>query len=94
MIPSLPNRLLTSIIVIQKNLTINHTISYTETLNNNYTFATMGLRLEQKKNVNFTYYEAGHMLYIHKPSLIQVKADADKMYTGVIEQINSSNVKP
>lgn len=59
-----------------------------------YTFSTMGLRPEQKKNVNFTYYEAGHMLYIHKPSLIQVKADADKMYSGVIEQINSSNVKP
>ena len=59
-----------------------------------YTFSTMGLRPEQKKNVNFTYYESGHMMYIHKPSLIQVKADADKMYSGVIEQINSSNVKP
>lgn len=55
-----------------------------------YTFSTMGLRPEQKNNVTFTYYEAGHMLYIHKPSLIQVKADADKLYNGVIQQINAA----
>ena len=59
-----------------------------------YTFSTMGLRPEQKKNVNFTYYEAGHMLYVHKPSLIQVKADADKMYDGVLQQINAATEKP
>lgn len=58
-----------------------------------YTFSTMGLRPEQKKNVNFTYYEAGHMLYVHKPSLIQVKADADKMYESVLQQINSTTEK-
>ncbi len=45
-----------------------------------YTFNHMGLRPEQKKNITFTYYEAGHMMYIHKPSLQQMKKDADKMY--------------
>ncbi len=58
-----------------------------------YTFNTMGLRPEQRKNVNFTYYEAGHMMYIHKPSLIQIKKDADKMYDAALSEINQSPFK-
>lgn len=58
-----------------------------------YTFSTMGLRPEQKKNVNFTYYESGHMLYVHKPSLVQTKIDADKMYDDVMKEINASQPK-
>eukprot|EP01132_Coremiostelium_polycephalum_P020784 gene20784-24695_t len=58
-----------------------------------YTFSTMGLRPEQKKNVNFTFYEAGHMLYVHKPSLIQVKKDADRMYDQVIKEISAAPEK-
>jgi len=58
-----------------------------------YTFNTMGLRPEQRKNVNFTYYEAGHMIYIHKPSLIQTKVDADKLYDEVVKEINSVAIK-
>jgi carboxypeptidase C (cathepsin A) len=45
-----------------------------------YTFNHMNLRPEQKKNVRFSYFEAGHMMYIHKPSLIKLKQDADKFY--------------
>lgn len=55
-----------------------------------YTFNTMGLRPEQRKNVNFTYYEAGHMMYIHKPSIAQTKIDADKMYDQVLKEINAA----
>lgn len=55
-----------------------------------YTFSTMGLRPEQKKNVNFTFYEAGHMLYVHKPSLVQVKKDADRLYDEVMKEINAA----
>jgi carboxypeptidase C (cathepsin A) len=55
-----------------------------------YTFNTMGLRPEQKKNVNFTFYEAGHMLYVHKPSLVQVKKDADRLYDEVMKEINAA----
>jgi carboxypeptidase C (cathepsin A) len=58
-----------------------------------YTFSTMGLRPEQRKNVNFTYYEAGHMLYVHKPSLMQTKKDADKLYDQVMKEINTAPVK-
>jgi len=58
-----------------------------------YTFSTMGLRPEQKKNVNFTYYESGHMLYVHKPSLVQTKKDADKMYDDVLREINAAPAK-
>lgn len=48
-----------------------------------YTFNHMGLRPEQKENITFTYYEAGHMMYIHKPSLVQMKKDADKMFATI-----------
>ena len=45
-----------------------------------YVIKHMGLRPEQQKNINFTHYEAGHMLYIHMPSLKQMKIDADSFY--------------
>lgn len=40
-----------------------------------YTFSHMGLEASLQKNVRFTYYEAGHMMYMHMPSLAQQKAD-------------------
>lgn len=46
-----------------------------------YTFNHMGLRPEQKRNTSFSYYEAGHMMYIHKPSLLEMKKDADKFFS-------------
>jgi hypothetical protein len=33
------------------------------------------------------------MIYIHKPSLIQTKVDADKLYDEVIKEINTAVVK-
>ncbi len=33
-----------------------------------------------------TYYEAGHMMYIHKPSLIQFKKDADNFIDQALTQ--------
>ena len=45
-----------------------------------YTVHHMGLRPEQQSRISLTYYEAGHMLYIHKPSLIQLKKDAENFY--------------
>ena len=35
----------------------------------------MFLKKELKQNISFTYYEAGHMMYIHQPSLQQFKKD-------------------
>lgn len=50
-----------------------------------YTFQHMGLKPDQRKNVSFTYYEAGHMMYIHKPSLIQLKKDADTFFDNALK---------
>jgi carboxypeptidase C (cathepsin A) len=40
-----------------------------------YTFAQMGLNGEFKDRVKMGYYKAGHMMYIHKPSIIKLKKD-------------------
>lgn len=38
----------------------------------------MFLKKELKQNIVQTYYEAGHMMYIHQPSLVQFKKDFEK----------------
>ncbi len=40
-----------------------------------YTFAQLGLNGEYAGRVRMGYFEAGHMMYIHKPSLARLKAD-------------------
>ena len=40
-----------------------------------YTFRHMGLPPELQDNVHITRYPAGHMMYVHRPSLEQFKAD-------------------
>ncbi len=40
-----------------------------------YQFAQVGLNGEFKDRVKMGFYEAGHMMYIHKPSLAKLKAD-------------------
>lgn len=40
-----------------------------------YTISHMGLDPEVRDNIELTYYEAGHMMYIHQPSLNQLAAD-------------------
>jgi carboxypeptidase C (cathepsin A) len=51
-----------------------------------YTFNHLGLDESLRKNVTMGYYDAGHMMYIHMPSLKQLKKDL----AGFIK--NSSNV--
>ncbi len=41
----------------------------TPLLASEYTFKHIPLPLAQQKNIKTTYYEAGHMMYLHKPSL-------------------------
>ncbi len=40
-----------------------------------YTFSHMGLDPEIRENVTMKYYEAGHMMYVHRPSLEQLADD-------------------
>ena len=40
-----------------------------------YTINHLGLEPELQGNVTMGYYEAGHMMYIHRPSLVQLKHD-------------------
>lgn len=40
-----------------------------------YTINQMNLHPSLRKNISMTYYESGHMMYIHMPSLIQFKKD-------------------
>ena len=40
-----------------------------------YTFNHLGLDKSLQENVSMTYYEAGHMMYVHMPSLAQLKED-------------------
>jgi carboxypeptidase C (cathepsin A) len=40
-----------------------------------YTFDHLGLDEDLRQNISMEYYEAGHMMYIHLPSLRQLKKD-------------------
>jgi len=40
-----------------------------------YTFSQMGLNGEFRDRVHMGYYEAGHMMYIHRPSHLKLKSD-------------------
>lgn len=40
-----------------------------------YTFAHLGLEPALREHVRMGYYEAGHMMYIHQPSLVKLKRD-------------------
>ena len=40
-----------------------------------FTFDTMGLKPHLRPNVTMTYYPAGHMMYVHRPSLERLSDD-------------------
>lgn len=44
----------------------------------------MNLRKDLMQNIRLTYYEAGHMMYIHKPSLVQLKKDFNSFIENAI----------
>ncbi len=49
-------------------------------LETEYTLDHMGLDPSLKKNLRYTYYQSGHMVYMHEEALKQFKADLAKFY--------------
>ncbi|MDQ6893625.1 MAG: peptidase S10 [Acidobacteriota bacterium] len=47
-----------------------------------YTFDHLGLDPALAKNITLEHYDAGHMMYIHKPSLVKLTADVAAFYSG------------
>ena len=47
-----------------------------------YTLARMGLEAEARDRVSTTYYDAGHMMYVHEPSRVQLDADIKAFLAG------------
>ena len=48
--------------------------------------ALMNLAPSIRANLRFTYYEAGHMLYIHRPSRLKFKADFESFLNDAVNQ--------
>lgn len=51
-----------------------------------YTFTHLGIDTELQQNIRMGHYEAGHMMYVHKPSIIQLKQDLDDFIEAAIPQ--------
>lgn len=49
-----------------------------------HTFAHLGLDESLRGNVSMAYYEAGHMMYVHQPSLAQMKQDLAKFVRSAV----------
>lgn len=49
-----------------------------------YTFNHLQLDPSLQDNISMTYYEAGHMMYMHLPSLAQLKQDLDRFLAAVL----------
>ena len=51
-----------------------------------YTFNHLHLNETLQKNIRMSYYESGHMMYIHIPSLVQMKKDLDNFIDWSLPQ--------
>ncbi len=55
-----------------------------------YTFNHLGSDRKLLDRVTMTYYEAGHMMYVHKPSLVKLKKDIASFMTPTPSFANAS----
>lgn len=51
-----------------------------------YTFSHIGLPAALMANISMAYYEAGHMMYVHQPSLAQLKQDLDQFLATAVDR--------
>lgn len=49
-----------------------------------HTFSHLGLDPGLRDNIRMTFYPAGHMMYVHRPSLLQLKADLGAYYAWTL----------
>jgi len=49
-----------------------------------YTFNHLQIDPSLEKNITMTYYQAGHMMYVHHPSLIELKGDLSAFIQSAI----------
>ena len=50
-----------------------------------HTFAHMGLTPEARQNVSMSFYEAGHMMYVHRPSLLALREALAEFIAEAVE---------
>lgn len=60
----------------------------------NYTFNHLNLDPQVQNHITFSYYPAGHMMYLYKPSLIQLKQDLAAFIAKTLKQEHSSQDSP
>jgi carboxypeptidase C (cathepsin A) len=58
-----------------------------------YTFNHLGLDSTLRQHVTMHHYEAGHMMYIHRPSLIKLKKDLSQFYLHTLQNQDSDERK-
>ena len=56
-----------------------------------YTVDHLALEPELRGNVQMTYYEAGHMMYVHGPSLAKLAGDLRGYLQGVVAHVAPEN---
>lgn len=50
-----------------------------------YSVDHLHLGKELRKNIRFTYYEGGHMMYVHEPSMEQLRKDVEAFYKSAMQ---------
>jgi carboxypeptidase C (cathepsin A) len=54
----------------------------TTTAGTEYIIRHLGIEPELEKNITKSFYDSGHMMYMHYPSLVRLKQDLSKFYDG------------
>jgi carboxypeptidase C (cathepsin A) len=58
-----------------------------------YSVEHMRLPPELRKNVHFGFYEGGHMMYIHEPSMKKLRTDVEKFYETALEKVEEERAE-
>ena len=58
-----------------------------------YSVEHMRLPPELQKNITTAYYEGGHMMYIHEPSMKKLRNDIEKFYEAALENVEEERAE-